>query len=78
MMGWLKGLKNLVVGNLFAKTAAVLISGNIGQKVAVILGFLGIVVGIWQAFIPLMISVAGLVIVQIAINDFENSKKEDD
>lgn len=78
MMGWLKRLKQLALGNLFAKITAVFISGNIGQKVAVILGLLGVVVGIWQAFIPLLISVAGLVIVQIAITDYENSKKEDD
>ena len=76
MAGWFGSLKSLFLENAFTKISAVFISGSIGQKVSVVLGILGVVVGIWYALVPLLVSIAGLVIIQVAIKDYDKTKKD--
>jgi hypothetical protein len=75
MLDWLRSFKKLLQENLLTKLTAIFVSGSIGQKVAVIIGLVAVVIGIWKAFIPLLISVAGLIIMQLAIKDYESSKE---
>ena len=75
MLDWFKNAKNLLLDNFFTKLTAVFVSGTIGHKVAVIVGILGIVVGIWKAFVFLLISLTGIVILQMAIRDFEANRR---
>jgi hypothetical protein len=69
-------MKTLAQENLFTKVSSLFLSGTIGHKVAVVIGILGVVVGVWYALVPLLISIAGLVIIQIAINDHEKMKSQ--
>jgi len=74
MLNWLRGLNKIFHDNFFVKIIAVFSSGTLGHKVALVIGILAVVVGIWKAFVPLLISVAGLIIIQIAIKDYEKLK----
>lgn len=76
MFSWFKSMKTLAQENLFTKVSSLFLSGTIGHKVAVVIGILGVVVGVWYALVPLLISIAGLVIIQIAINDHEKMKSQ--
>jgi len=78
MLGFFKGLKKLVQDNFLTKLTSIFVSGTIGQKVAVVLGALGVVIGLWKAFVFLLITVAGVVIIQLAIKDYETSRKDSD
>jgi len=73
MLEWFKGLKRLVQDNFVTKMTAIFLRGGIGHKVAIVIGLLGVVIGIWKALVPLLIAIAGLVIIQIAIKDYEKS-----
>jgi len=82
MFDWFRGLRKLARDNLVTKLTAIFLAGSMSHKVAVVIGLAGIVIGVWQflvnAFVPLLIAIAGLGIIQIAIKDHEASKKEDD
>ena len=74
MLSWLSGLKKTFQDNFLAKITTVFLSGTLGHKVTLVIGILAVVAGIWKAFIPLLISIAGLIIIQIAIKDYERLK----
>lgn len=76
MLSFFKGLRKLVQENLLTKLTSIFVSGTIGQKVAVVIGAVGVVVGIWKAFVFLLITVAGAIIIQLAIKDYDASRKD--
>ena len=81
MFTWLRGLKKLAAENFFTKISGVFIAGSMSHKMAIVIGIAGLVIGFWQflmnAFVPLLIAIAGLIIIQIAIKDHEALKQQD-
>ena len=80
MFNWLRGLKKLAADNFLTKISAVFIAGSMSHKMAIVIGIAGLIIGFWQflmnAFVPLLIAIAGLIIIQIAIKDHEALNKE--
>lgn len=64
-------IKDLVRVNFLTRLSGIMVKGTLGQKVAVVIGCLGILMGLYKAFFWLLLAMAGYVICVLAFQDYE-------
>lgn len=68
-----EGVKSFVKVNFITRITGIMIKGTLGQKVAIIIGCLGILFGIYRAFSWLLLVLGGYLIVFMAFKDFDST-----
>lgn len=71
-LSYFDGLRNFLKVNFITRITGIMVKGTLGQKVAVIVGCLGIMFGIYKAFVWLLLCLGGYLIVFMAFKDFES------
>ncbi len=67
--------KTFLKMNFVTRITGIMIKGSLGQKVAVVLGCLGILMGIYKAFFWLLLAGAGYLICYLGFQDYEQMTK---
>ena len=67
------GMKSFFKVNFITRLSGIMIKGSLGQKVAVILGGLFILFGIYKAFQWILLATAGYIIIFLAFKDYEKA-----
>ena len=64
-------VKTLVRVNFLTRISGIMMKGTLGQKVAVVIGCLGILMGLYKAFFWLLLALGGYVICFLAFQDYD-------
>ena len=66
-----QSVKTLIRVNFISRITGIMLKGNLGQKVAVVIGCLGILMGLYKAFFWLLLALGGYIICFLAFQDYD-------
>ena len=66
-----ESVKTLVRVNFVTRITSIMMRGTLGQKVAVVIGCLGMLMGLYKAFFWLLLALGGYVICFLAFQDYD-------
>ena len=75
MASFMESMKSFIKLNFFTRMSGLMLKGTLGQKVAVIIGVVAVLFGIYKTFQWLLLIIGGYIIVFLAFKDFENMTK---
>lgn len=75
MTSFMENMKSFVKLNFITRMSGIMLKGTLGQKVAVIVGLVAMLFGIYKTFQWLLLIIGGYIIVFLAFKDYENMSK---
>lgn len=75
LSSFFNGIQTFVKVNFITRLTSIMLKGTLGQKVAIVLGGLGMLFGIYRTFQWLLLMLAGYIIIFLAFKDFDNMTK---
>ncbi|MHC4943396.1 MAG: hypothetical protein ACYTG7_10300 [Planctomycetota bacterium] len=69
---YFEGFRSFIKVNFITRITGIMLKGTLGQKVAVVIGCLGMLFGIYKTFIWILLVIGGYIIVFLAFKDYEN------
>jgi len=76
LLSFFDGIKSFVKVNFVTRLTGVMVKGTLGQKVAVIIGGVAILFGIYRAFQWILLALGGYIIIFLAFKDYDRSKEK--
>lgn len=75
LSSFFNGIQNFIKVNFITRLTNIMLKGTLGQKVAIVIGGLGVLFGIYRTFQWLLLILAGYIIIFLAFKDFDNMTK---